>query len=148
LIVSPTETVMLCDPLAVRLAVGEVQLLGAAHGAFVPPPEPSQYQVHGPVPDTAVAVPALQRLVVGALDTGVPLAEPQTPLTGVPPQFGSVAACPSAAQETSLGESQLIPVLLVHMPVGLQEVLYEVVGLPESQLLVPLLNVQGVVETL
>ena len=48
---------------------------------LVPPPEPLQVQVQGPEPDTAVAVPVLQRLVVGAVQTELPLAEPQVPLT-------------------------------------------------------------------
>ena len=41
--------------------------------AVEPPPAPVQVQVHGlPVPVTALAVPAVQRLVVGA-DVKVPL---------------------------------------------------------------------------
>ena len=40
---------------------------------------PRQLQDHGPLPLTAEAIPARQRLVVGALLAGTPFAEPQTP---------------------------------------------------------------------
>jgi hypothetical protein len=55
---------------------------GALHAALVPPLLPSHIQAQGPLPVTAVAVPALQRFVVGAVVTATPFAEPQTPLTG------------------------------------------------------------------
>ncbi len=50
--------------------------------AVVPPLDPVQLHVHGPVPLTVVAVPALQRLVVGAVVKVPPLDEPHTPFTG------------------------------------------------------------------
>jgi hypothetical protein len=50
--------------------------------AVVPPPDPAQVHDQGPAPETAEAVPAEHRLVVGATDTVVPLALPQVPLTG------------------------------------------------------------------
>jgi hypothetical protein len=50
--------------------------------AVVPPLEPPQLHVHGPVPATDDAVPAEQRLVEGAADTVVPFADPHMPLTG------------------------------------------------------------------
>jgi hypothetical protein len=59
----------------VRDAKGALQL------ALPPPLLPSQAHVHGPVPLTVVTVPAVQRLVVGAVVTATPFAEPQTPLT-------------------------------------------------------------------
>jgi hypothetical protein len=49
--------------------------------AVVPPPEPAQVQLHGPLPLTADAVPVLQRLAVGLLVRSAPFEEPQTPLT-------------------------------------------------------------------
>jgi len=49
---------------------------GAEQLAVVPPPLLAQDQFHGPLPVTAEAVPALQRLVAGALLTATPLAEP------------------------------------------------------------------------
>ena len=55
-------------------------VLDAEHDAFVPPLVPAHDHVHGPLPDTVLAVPAVQRLLVGALATVVPLAEPQVPL--------------------------------------------------------------------
>jgi hypothetical protein len=60
-----------------------VAALLAEHEEVVPPLLPSQLQLQGPEPVTEVAVPVVQRLVLGALLTATPLAEPQTPLTGV-----------------------------------------------------------------
>ncbi len=51
--------------------------------AVVPPFDPVQLHVHGPVPLTAVAVPALQRFVVGAEVNVPPFEVPHTPFTGV-----------------------------------------------------------------
>jgi hypothetical protein len=48
--------------------------------AFAAPLDPLQVQVRGPFPDTAEAVPALQRLVVGFVVMVVLLADPQTPV--------------------------------------------------------------------
>ena len=58
-------------------------VLDAEHDAFVPPPVPAHDHVHGPLPDTVLAVPAVQRLLVGALATVVPFTEPQVPLTAL-----------------------------------------------------------------
>ena len=58
---------------------------GAWHCAVVPPLLPLQDQVHGPLPVTAEAAPALQRLVVGALVRSAPFEDPQTPFTAVTP---------------------------------------------------------------
>jgi hypothetical protein len=55
---------------------------GAEQLALIPPLEPPQLHVHGPVPATDDAVPAEQRLVEGADDAVVPFADPHTPLTG------------------------------------------------------------------
>src|SRR5512135_13995 len=50
--------------------------------AFEPPFDPAQVQVHGPLPLTVLALPALQRLLVGAVVKVPPLDEPHWPLTG------------------------------------------------------------------
>lgn len=55
--------------------------LGALQEASVPPFIPLQLQFQGPGPVTEEALPAVQRLVVGFVGTGVPFAEPQTPAT-------------------------------------------------------------------
>ena len=55
----------------------------AAQIAMVPPLLPRQLQFQGPLPVTVVAVPALQRLVVGALVRSAPFEEPHAPLTAV-----------------------------------------------------------------
>ena len=47
---------------------------------FAVEPLPTQDQYHGPLPVTAVGVPALHKLVVGAVLNVWPLALPQTPL--------------------------------------------------------------------
>jgi hypothetical protein len=53
----------------------------ATQVAVVPPLLPAQLHVHEPLPLTTDAVPALQRLVVGALGKLPPLEEPHTPFT-------------------------------------------------------------------
>ena len=63
--------------------VGLVLVREALHCAVVPPFRPAHDHVHGPFPETLDAVPALQRFVVGAVETVVPFAEPQTPFVGV-----------------------------------------------------------------
>jgi hypothetical protein len=55
---------------------------GAEHAAFVPPPDPLHDHVHGPLPDTGVAVPAEHKFDDGADPAPVPFADPQDPLTG------------------------------------------------------------------
>ncbi len=50
----------------------------------IPPNFPTQLQVHGPEPITAVAVPAEHSSVVGAEENDWPLAAPQRPLMGDP----------------------------------------------------------------
>jgi hypothetical protein len=61
----------------------------ATQVAVFPPLLPTQVQVQGPLPVTAVAVPALQRLVVGALVRLVPFEESHTPVT----RLGCFCAC-------------------------------------------------------
>ncbi len=53
----------------------------AEHEAVAPPLLPAQFQLHGPAPLTADAVPTLQRLVVGALVRLAPFEEPHAPFT-------------------------------------------------------------------
>lgn len=62
---------------------GDPAATGASHDAFVPPSNPAQLHVHGPLPETAEAAPVLHRLTVGAAVTATPLAAPHTPFTGV-----------------------------------------------------------------
>ena len=52
---------------------------------FVPPPDPSHTQFHGPVPETAVAVPAAHNPATGATLTTVPFAAPHAPFTATAP---------------------------------------------------------------
>ena len=49
--------------------------------ALVPPFTPAQVQLHGPLPETEDAVPALQRFELGALKKPCPFDEPHAPLT-------------------------------------------------------------------
>src|SRR5208283_341863 len=49
--------------------------------ALEPPFDPPQVQLHGPLPETEDAVPALQRFEVGALNKLCPFDEPHAPLT-------------------------------------------------------------------
>jgi hypothetical protein len=52
------------------------------HDAVVPPLLPAQLHDHGPLPLTVDAVPAVQRLAVGALVRLPPFEEPHAPFTG------------------------------------------------------------------
>jgi len=52
----------------------------AEHEALVPPLEPAQLQLHGPLPLTLEAEPVLQRLVEGAAVRSAPFADPHWPL--------------------------------------------------------------------
>jgi hypothetical protein len=51
--------------------------------AVVPPFTPVHDQFHGPLPETAVAVPVVQSPVEGAEVSATPLDDPHAPLTGV-----------------------------------------------------------------
>lgn len=52
---------------------------GAEQFASVPPAEPKQVHVHGPVPPTADSIPVAHKLLDGAEPVGVPFAVPQDP---------------------------------------------------------------------
>jgi len=53
----------------------------------VPPLEPPQLHVHGPEPATVDDAPAEHRLLEGADDACVPLADPHAPLTATVAAF-------------------------------------------------------------
>lgn len=78
---------------ATPLALPHAPLISrfAEHDAVVPAFEPAQVQPHGPLPATAEAVPALHRLVIGALVRSAPFEAPHTPFTAVTPDGASVA---------------------------------------------------------
>ena len=69
------------DPLALDPLPLEAAWRDAEHEAVVPPLLPAQFQRHGPLPVIVDAVPALQRLVVGALVRVAPFEEPHVPFT-------------------------------------------------------------------
>lgn len=48
-----------------------------------PPPDPAQVQFQGPEPLTEDAEPDEHRLLLGMVETVVPFAEPQAPLTAL-----------------------------------------------------------------
>jgi len=54
----------------------------AVQFAVLPPFNPLQLQVHGPLPPTALSVPAAQRLLVGFTVKVCPLDVPHAPFTG------------------------------------------------------------------
>ena len=70
----PLEEVLALVPL-------EAALTDAEHDA-APLLPPAQLHDHGPLPPTVDAVPALQRLAVGALLSLPPFEEPHAPFTG------------------------------------------------------------------
>ena len=82
-VVAPLLTVCAVVGLMVPLLPADgvtVQLARFAEQFAVEPLfAPVQVQVHGPVPATVLAAPALHRLVVGALVKLPPLAVPHTP---------------------------------------------------------------------
>jgi hypothetical protein len=55
---------------------------GALQEEVVPPFEPEQVHVQGPLPDTVVGVPIVQRLFTGAVKEAWLPAEPQVAFTG------------------------------------------------------------------
>ncbi len=58
----------------------EETVLSALQETVSPPLLPLQFQLQGPEPETALAVPELHKLAVGAVAKEEPLAEPQAPL--------------------------------------------------------------------
>src|SRR5258708_36496248 len=73
-------------PSALAVPFGHVPLLvakEAEHEAVAPPFDPAHDQLHGPVPLRLDAVPVEQRLVVGTVETVVPLVDPHAPFTSV-----------------------------------------------------------------
>src|SRR5438270_8505626 len=75
---------------------GDEAASGAEHEAVLPPFWPLHCQYHGPLPVTAVAVPALHRPEVGAVVVGTPFAGPHTPLIA----FGPAAIAGSERSDT------------------------------------------------
>jgi len=85
-VVDPWLTVLdngLIVPFVPAVAAAVHVCMFAEQFAVVPPFNPLQLQVHGPLPLTTVPVPALQRLVVGLLVKVCPFDVPQTPFTGL-----------------------------------------------------------------
>ena len=70
---------------------GGAEASDAEQDAVVPPLLPPQLHDHGPLPLTVDAVPALQRLAVGALVSLPPFEEPHVPLTLAPPLAEAVS---------------------------------------------------------
>ena len=69
-------------PVPASESASEYVCIFALQLASVPPELPWQLHLQGSVPDTAVAVPVVQKLVVGAVVNVPPLLVPQAPLTG------------------------------------------------------------------
>src|SRR5438874_9456025 len=78
------------------LGGGDAAESGAEHEPVLPPFEPLHCQYHGPLPVTAVAVPALHRPEVGAVVVGTPFAGPHTPLIA----FGPAAIAGRGSSDT------------------------------------------------
>ena len=73
-------------------------MTGAEHDAVLPPLLPAQLQFHGPLPVTVDAVPAVQRLPVGAVLAATPFALPHAPLTLCRAEQLAVVPPPEPAQ--------------------------------------------------
>jgi hypothetical protein len=67
-------------PTVGSLELLEAVLIDAEHDAVAPPSLPAQFQYQGPLPMTVDALPALQRLAVGAVLTAMPFALPHLPV--------------------------------------------------------------------
>src|SRR3954471_18503516 len=67
--------------------VGGVVAAAVLQLAVVPPLLPAQLHFQGPLPVIAEAVPAVQRLFVGAAEKLAPFEEPHAPLTAAPAAF-------------------------------------------------------------
>src|SRR5690606_12150757 len=80
------------------------------------PLRPLQDHVHGPVPATAVGVPALQRLTVGATATATPFAVPQRPGTGVGVLFAEQAALVPPLRPVQVHVQGSMPATAVAVP--------------------------------
>lgn len=111
LVVGTDDTVVpLAAPHTPLTGGGVTEASSAEQLAVVPPFEPAQLQFQGPVPVTVDDVPTMQRLADGADDTVVPLANPQTALTGggaVPAGYalfepGSTGTPPGTSTSTML----------------------------------------------
>ena len=81
-------------PPAPAVAVTVYFWISAVQLAVVPPFVPEQLQVHGPVPLTDVAFPALQRFVVGIVVTVNPFDVPHAPLTGFGVNVAAIVQIP------------------------------------------------------
>ena len=79
----PVDGTVITVPPDVSQALAPDDDSDAEHESEFPPLTPLHGHVHGPFPDTVPAVPAVQRLVVGAVEKLPPLADPHTPSIGV-----------------------------------------------------------------
>jgi hypothetical protein len=109
-LVTPTP---LADPHAPLTGVAG---LLAEQLVLVPPLRPVQVQDHGPVPLIGVAVPAVQRLVVGVVETVAPFALPQAPLTAAVLLAEQLAVVPPFDPVHDHDQGPL-PVIAVAVPV-------------------------------
>jgi hypothetical protein len=75
---------------------------GAVQLTVMPLFSPMQFQFHGPLPLTAVAVPAEQRLSIGCKAIAEPFAEPHSPLTAGPGGGGADGVFFVAEQEAAM----------------------------------------------
>ncbi len=141
------------DPHAPSISF-DVSLSSALHITLSPEPAPMQIHIHGPLPYMEEAVPALQRFVVGAVVTEVPLAEPQEPVTSVAVEQAA-EVLPHAPFSVQVHVQGPLPLMLDAVPVvqsSLMGTVIDSVALAEPhcatiQFATSALAIQGVAQT-
>ena len=110
----PPEVGVRSEPSGETVAAGAC----AEHCAVAPPFDPAQLQLHGPVPVTADAVPALHRLPPdGAVFVVAPFAAPHTPLTGAGVSFAEHCAAVPPFDPAQVQSHGPLPLTLDAVPV-------------------------------
>jgi hypothetical protein len=94
----------------------EAEERGAEQDAVVPPFDPAQLQLHGPLPLTAEAEPVVQSPLAGAALTATPFAEPHAPFTGAGGSFAEQIAVVPPLLPAQLHDHGPLPLTLDAVP--------------------------------
>ena len=84
--------------------------------AVVPPFDPAQLQLHGPLPLTVEAEPAVHRPLVGAVLTATPFAGPHAPFTGVAASCAEQVAVAPPSLPAQLHDQGPVPLTVDAVP--------------------------------
>ena len=100
--------------------------------AVEPPFDPAQVQVQGPLPPTVLALPAVQRLLAGAVVKVPPLAEPHWPLTGGVAMFAEQFAVEPPFDPAQVQFQGPLPLTVLALPAAQRLLAGAVVKVPPS----------------